>query len=115
MKALRKGLADSDAGAVIVGETMKRVEQVARTIPGSKTLDDMPDFRRRGSRPDQVTSAMMQYNRAWILQQLRSGRRIVDIGVDPNRVEPSIFYSMERQMIKNYLKRHPGAVEVGLR
>jgi hypothetical protein len=29
---------------------------------------------------DQVTSAMMQYNRKWILDQMRSGRPILDIG-----------------------------------
>jgi hypothetical protein len=92
---------------VIIGETMARVQRAASKIPGSKTLDDMPDFASMGMNPDQVTSAMMQYNRKWILQQLRSGRPIFDIGLDPNRSTPSIFYEMEQNMIKNYKKLHP--------
>jgi hypothetical protein len=50
---------------------------------------------------------MMAYNRKWILQQLRSGRPIYDIGYDHERSEPSIFYQIERAMIRNYMKLHP--------
>jgi RHS repeat-associated protein len=95
------------AGKVIVGETMKRVDEAASRIPGSRTLDDMPDFRKRGGRPDEVTAEMMRYNRKWILEQMRSGKTIVDIGRDPNRKAPSIFYDMESKMIRNYSKLHP--------
>jgi len=95
------------SGPVIIGETMTRVEQAAAKIPGSKILDDMPDFRDTGMSPDQVTSAMMQYNRKWILEQTRSGRQIIDIGRDANRARPSIFYEMERKMLRNYQKLHP--------
>jgi len=56
---------------------------------------------------DQVTSSMMQYNRKWILEQMRSGRQIIDIGADANRATPSIFYQMEQNMLKNYQKLHP--------
>ncbi len=56
---------------------------------------------------DQVTSEMMKYNRKWILEQARSGRRIIDIGKDPNRTIPSIFYEMEKNMLNNYRKLHP--------
>jgi hypothetical protein len=56
---------------------------------------------------DQITSQMMTFNRQWILQQLRSGRPIIDIGLDINRANPSIFYQMEKNMIKNYSKLHP--------
>jgi RHS repeat-associated protein len=94
-------------GTVVIGETMKRVEEAARRIPESKTLDDMPDFRKRGGRPDQVTAEMMRYNRKWILEQLRGSKTIVDIGRDPNRSSPSIFYEMEQNMINNYSKIHP--------
>jgi hypothetical protein len=71
---------------------MTRVEQAASKIPGSKILNHMPDFRSMGMNRDQVTSAMMQYNRKWILEQMRSGRQIIDIGADVNRARPSIFF-----------------------
>lgn len=94
-------------GPVVIGETMARVEQAAAKIPGSKILNDMPDFRSMGMNADQVTSSMMQYNRKWILEQMRSGRQIIDIGADANRATPSIFYQMEQNMLKNYQKLHP--------
>jgi hypothetical protein len=60
-----------------------------------------------GMNRDQVTGAMMQYNRKWILEQMRSGRQIIDIGPDINRARPSIFYQMEQNMLKKYKKLHP--------
>jgi RHS repeat-associated protein len=103
-------------GVVIIGETMARVQRAAANVPNATILDDMPDFRTRGDlRPDQVTSKMMQYNRRWILDQLRSGRRIIDIGSDPNRLEPSIFYEMEKRMRRNYEKLHTAEPEVNAR
>jgi hypothetical protein len=60
-----------------------------------------------GMNDDQVTSSMMQYNRKWILEQMRSGRQIIDIGPDVNRARPSIFYEMEQNMLKNHKKLHP--------
>jgi hypothetical protein len=99
----------SSNAPVVIGETMVRVEQAAAKIPGAKILDDMPDFSAMGMSPQQVTSAMMQYNRKWILDQLRSGRTIIDIGVDKTRKIPSIFYQMEKEVIKNYRKLHPEA------
>ena len=53
------------------------------------------------------TSAMMQSNRKWILEQMRSGRQIIDIGFDVNRTTPSIFYQMEHNMLRSYQKLHP--------
>ena len=94
-------------GPVVIGETMTRVERAATKLPDSKILDDMPDFRATGMNADQVTSEMMKYNRKWILEQARSGRRIIDIGKDPNRAIPSIFYEMEKNMLNNYRKLHP--------
>ena len=94
-------------GPVIIGETMVRVEQAAAKIPGSKILNDMPDFRSMGMNANQVTSSMMQYNRKWILEQMRSGREIIDIGADANRASSSIFYQMEQNMLRNYQKLHP--------
>lgn len=92
---------------VVIGETMSRVENAAAKIPGSKLLNDMPDFKSMGMNADQVTSSMMQYNRKWILDQIRSGRPILDIGLDLNRGMRSIFYDMEQSMLKNYKTLHP--------
>jgi RHS repeat-associated protein len=98
---------------VIIGETMTRVEvEAAKTPGGAKILNDMPEYWNMGLRPHEVTSKMMQYNRTWIHQQLKEGRRIIDIGTDPNRNIPSIFYQMEQQMLKNYEKLYPGTVSV---
>jgi RHS repeat-associated protein len=94
-------------GPVVIGETMVRVEKAAEKIPGAKILNDMPDFRSMGMNADQATSKMMQYNRKWILEQMRSGRSIIDIGADANRATPSIFYQMEQNMLKNYQRLHP--------
>jgi hypothetical protein len=91
---------------------MVRVRSAAGKIENARILDDMPDFASSGMKPHEVTSAMMQFNRKWILEQLRSGKTIVDIGRDPNRRLPSIFYDMESNMLRNYLKRHPDAIEV---
>jgi len=101
------GIQVGSKGTVVIGETMARVEAAASKIPGAKILNTMPDFRAMGMNAQQVTSAMMQFNRKWILDQLRSGKKIVDIGKDINRELPSIFYEMELNMIKNYQKLHP--------
>ena len=93
----------------IIGEGMKRVSAVAAKHPNSTMLNNMPKFT---GTPHQVTSKMMQYNRKWLLQQMRSGRSIMDIGRDPTRKIPSIFYQMERNMIKNYQKIHSNALKV---
>jgi hypothetical protein len=94
-------------GPAIIGETMLRVEVAATKYPGAKILNDMPDLKAMGMDADQVTSSMMQYNRKWMLEQMRSGRQIIDIGADANRANPSIFYQMEQNMLRNYQKLHP--------
>lgn len=53
-----------------------------QTIP--VILNNMPKF---AGTADQVTSQMMTYNRQWILQQMRSGRPILDIGLDASQSE----------------------------
>jgi hypothetical protein len=102
-------MAASKGGQTIIGETMKRVSIEAAKRPGSVTLNNMPSFT---GTADQITSQMMAYNRQWILQQMRSGRQILDIGLDVTRTNPSIFYQMEQAMIKNYLKLHPNAFKI---
>lgn len=88
---------------------MKRVSAAAAKNPGSVILNNMPKFT---GTTDQVTSQMMTYNRQWILQQMRSRRPILDIGLDATRANPSIFYQMEQNMMKNYLKLHPNAFQI---
>lgn len=92
---------------VVIGETTSRVEAAAAKYPGAKILNDMPDFKAMGMNADQVTSAMMPYNRKRMLEQMRSGRQIIDIGADANRATPSISYQMEQNMLRNYQKLHP--------
>jgi hypothetical protein len=92
---------------VIIGETMARVEAAAAKIPGSKILDDMPNFRAMKMTDEQITNAMMEHNRKWLLEQIKSGRPIIDIGLDPARSNRSVFYEMEQTMLKNYKKLHP--------
>ena len=105
----RLSLGTTKRGQIIIGEGMKRVSAAAAKNPGSIILNNMPKF--SGS-PHQITSQMMQYNRKWLLQQMRSGKPIMDIGLDPVRKNPSIFYQMERNMMKNYLKLHPNAFQI---
>ena len=69
----------------------------------------MPDFT---GTADQVTSKMMTYNRKWILQQMRSGRPILGIGLDATRADPNKFYKMEKNMMKNYLNLHPNSFQI---
>jgi hypothetical protein len=101
------GTGAAESGTTVIGEGMARVEAAASKIPGSKILNDMPKFT---GTADQVTSQMMQYNRQWILNEMRSGRTILDIGLDVNRTNPSIFYQMEQNMLKNYQILHPGSL-----
>lgn len=102
----------ANKGPVIIGETMARVEAAASKIPDAKILNDMPDFKAMGMGADEVTSSLMQYNRKWIFDQMRSGREIIDIGLDANRKNPSIFYQMEQNMLKNYDILNPGSIKV---
>lgn len=69
----------------------------------------MPEFT---GTADKITSQMMQYNRKWILNEMRSGRTILDIGLDANRTNSSIFYEMEQNIIRNYQKLHPGSLNI---
>jgi len=109
LKWLRYEGTTAKGGQTIIGEGMKRVSMEAAKREGSVILNNMPKFT---GTADQVTSQMMTYNRQWILQQMRSGRPILDIGLDATRANPSIFYQMEQNMMRNYLKLHPNAFQV---
>ena len=87
---------------------MTRVEAAAGRVPGgAKILNDMPEYWNMGLKPHEVTSKMMQYNRKWLLEQIKDGRRIIDIGRDASRAESSVFYQMEQAMTRAYKKLHP--------
>jgi len=60
----------------------------------------------------QITSKMMEYNRSWWLDQMRNGRPVYNMGLDIYRLEPSIFYQMEQNMMNNHLKLHPNAFQI---
>lgn len=87
---------------------MKRVSVEAAKRPGSVILYNMPKFT---GTADQVTSQMMTYNRQWWLAQMRTGRPVLNMGSD-GRAIPSIFYQMEQNMMRNYLKLHPNAFQI---
>ncbi len=99
----------TNTGFTVIGETMARVENYAAKLPNATILNNMPTF--TGS-TDQITSQMMSYNRNWFLQQMRSGRPIINLGLDLNRTNPSIFYQMEQNMMRNYLRLHPNAFQI---
>ena len=46
----------------------------------------------------------MQYNRKWILNEMRSGKTILDIGVDINRGRPSIGHVPNKLVNKNSIE-----------
>jgi hypothetical protein len=99
----------ANGGVTIIGEGMKRVSMEATKHAGSIILNKIPKFI---GTSDQITSQMMTYNRQWMLQQMRSGRPIIDIGIDPMRINPSIFYQMEQNMLKNYQILHPNSLNI---
>lgn len=109
MRTVGNSMKAAGKGVTIIGETMKRVQLAAKTKPGSVILNNMPKYT---GTEYQVTSQMMSYNRKWILDQMRSGRKIFDIGIDANRKTPSIFYQMEQNMLKNYQKLHPNSLTI---
>lgn len=91
----------------IIGETMERVSKEALQHQSAVILNNMPNY----GRGTEATSKMMAFNRKWLLDEMRSGRTIIDIGRDIRRTKGldikdgiSIFYQMEQSMIKNYHK-----------
>jgi RHS repeat-associated protein len=90
-------------GTVVIGEGMGRVTEYAAKI-GARTIEIPPSISNMVDGPAKW-SAMMTYNRQWILQQLRNGIQIIDIGIDVNRpaqLGRSIYFQMEQNMIKYY-------------
>lgn len=91
--------------SVVVGETMTRVDKAARKF-NAGTLE-MPDWINRMPRGDAKTAAMMDYNQKWLQDHMDKGTDIIDIGRDAKRADPSAFYDMEQEMLKNYKNMNP--------
>lgn len=66
-----------------------RVEPVA-TVVGAHT------FQPRSKDPDR----WMPNQKRWIREQEKSGRKIFDIGPDPNRPNPSSYYAAEQERMR---------------
>jgi RHS repeat-associated protein len=105
----KRAIQEAKTGLTIIGETMERVSVEHAKREGSIILDNMPKF---VGTDYEITSKMMTFNRKFMLQRMRSGKPFLDMGRDPNRAIPSIFYEMEQNMMKNYLKLHPDAFKV---
>jgi|GEM_PF-3715153 len=76
---------------IVIGETMKRVRNVADEIGGKwyQAWEIDPwDF-----------DLAMKRNERWIRDRIEEGREIIDIGLDPKRAIRSPFYEMEKRII----------------
>ena len=98
---------------LIIGESMTRVRAWRNLIPGAVIHDDAAVMARiaimeaNGAADYEIESYLMQQLRPWFLGQLRSGRRIFDIGIDESRSVRSVFYNVESIMTRNYQILHP--------
>ena len=101
---------------IVIGETMERVEKVAKAL-GAETFDvvkayaekygisvedAMKEIKKKGAEFWKEGGEAYQLNKEWIEQKMKEGKTIIDIGTDPNRQNRSIFYQMEREATKNY-------------
>ncbi len=88
---------------IVIGENMTRVQAYASKI-GAQTIK-MPEHILKMPDGYRKWNAMMQYNREWLFQHLKSGSKVVDIGIDINRplqYGRSLYYQMEQNVIKYY-------------
>lgn len=82
--------------AIVIGENM-----LGRVIPEAKEIG-ADYYKPRSSRDFEQA---MEKNRRWINDKMREGRKIVDIGPDPERATRSPFYEMEKREIMR--KKYP--------
>lgn len=77
----------------VIGENMKRIRRAARQIQArwyqGWNVDPWD--------PDIVE----RRNRRWIVEKMKQGCEIVDIGIDPTRNLRSRFYQMEKQILND--------------
>jgi len=88
--------AGSGEGAIVIGETAARVEAAAAKL-GAETFTPSAGALARGPR------SIWRENRAWLEGAVRSGRQIIDIGLDVNRTVRGKFYRPESLLLKKLL------------
>ncbi len=81
---------------IIIGENMRRVRAAAKLYQAGyyQAWDINPfDF-----------DLAMKRNHSWLLRKIRDGYEIIDIGIDPDRANRSVFYAMEKEVLlqRNY-------------
>lgn len=81
---------------IIISENMRRVRAAAK-------LYQAEYYQAWTIEPFDPVLAMRR-NRRWLLGKARAGFEIIDIGIDPDRVNRSVFYAMEKEMLlhRNY-------------
>ena len=81
---------------IIIGENMSRVRTAAKQYQAGY-------YQAWTTEPFDPVLAMKR-NRRWLLEKVRGGFEIIDIGIDPDRVNRSNFYAMEKEMLlqRNY-------------
>lgn len=83
----------SSSYRIVIGESMNRIRRAARQIQArwyqGWNVDPWD--------PDIVE----RRNRRWIVEKMKQGCEIVDIGIDPTRNFRSRFYQMEKQILKD--------------
>jgi len=91
---------------VVIGENMERVMQYA----GQRYLtikNFVPDEAFQAAFTEGLEAALA-LNRQWIIQMMRQGRMIIDIGPEfaarraGHPYRPSVFYELERRLLKGY-------------
>lgn len=95
----------------VIGETMNRVKTVSQFVnatdnlyDGFKAYDRLSDFGRIGKITAEVGGKIS--NATWLYGKLRSGYKVVDIGIDSMRTARSSSYIIERLTIGIWKSRN---------
>jgi hypothetical protein len=82
---------------IVIGENMKRIRRAAKQIQAEWY---------QGWKVDPWDAGIVdRRNRRWIIEKMKQGCEIVDIGIDPTRNQRSRFYQMEKQILSD--NRYP--------
>ena len=79
---------------IVIGENMRRVENAANQI-GADVYHGFPGYKPGVTR---FRDAWL-HNRGWLMEKVRNGYDIVDIGIDTAREERSISYAREARLL----------------
>jgi hypothetical protein len=91
------GVGVASGGTVVIGETMRRVCSYADNI-GAKTYSGLINYSQLEDRfGTKIANFLGKVDNAkWLLQQMSTNTKIVDIGIDMDRASRSSSYLMER-------------------